>query len=73
MLSRPLLPLWAFPETDLIADTEPRGRESLTLPSLWFSAAIFPAWRPLALTFLAFCLALLIGLAALGLVCKSAF
>ncbi|XP_049638881.1 C-type lectin domain family 1 member A [Suncus etruscus] len=32
------------------------------------SSAISRTWRPLALTFLAFCLVLLIGLAALGLV-----
>lgn len=57
------------------ADTDPRGSKSETASLLLFPAEQPPpslAWRPAALTLLTLCLVLLLGLAALGLVCKSA-
>lgn len=58
----------------LAADIDPIGEKSKTLPFLLFSVERrlpSSAWRPVALTLLTLCLVLLIGLAALGLVCKS--
>lgn len=68
----------SFPEPtppSLEADIRPRGWKCEILPFLLFPAEHRPpssAWRPAALTLLLLCLVLLIGLAALGFVCKSA-
>lgn len=58
-----------------VIDLDARGRKSQTLLSLLFPAehrAPSSTWRPVALTLLTLCLVLLIGLAVLGLLCKSA-